>query len=113
MWVRDTSFNVAYETNLTGSKVHSSGIFLKCNDVIFACKCDKTLFEVLMFSMNLMLLLVPVFSVYDGPVFNFPPFNKLSGMTTLSAVGLGFLLALLIFIDQNIVISLTHVPEHK
>uniref|UniRef100_A0A8C5AM98 Sodium bicarbonate transporter-like protein 11 n=1 Tax=Gadus morhua TaxID=8049 RepID=A0A8C5AM98_GADMO len=29
------------------------------------------------------------------------------------AVGLGFLLALLIFIDQNIVISLTHVPEHK
>uniref|UniRef100_A0A674P121 Solute carrier family 4 member 11 n=1 Tax=Takifugu rubripes TaxID=31033 RepID=A0A674P121_TAKRU len=31
----------------------------------------------------------------------------------LSAVGLGFLLALLIFIDQNIVISLTHVPEHK
>uniref|UniRef100_A0A8D3EDR0 Bicarbonate transporter-like transmembrane domain-containing protein n=1 Tax=Scophthalmus maximus TaxID=52904 RepID=A0A8D3EDR0_SCOMX len=32
---------------------------------------------------------------------------------TLVAVGLGFLLALLIFIDQNIVISLTHVPEHK
>uniref|UniRef100_A0A8C2Z5W9 Solute carrier family 4 member 11 n=1 Tax=Cyclopterus lumpus TaxID=8103 RepID=A0A8C2Z5W9_CYCLU len=29
------------------------------------------------------------------------------------AAGLGFLLALLIFIDQNIVISLTHVPEHK
>uniref|UniRef100_A0A667X9J4 Solute carrier family 4 member 11 n=1 Tax=Myripristis murdjan TaxID=586833 RepID=A0A667X9J4_9TELE len=38
---------------------------------------------------------------------------KLTGMNTLSAVGLGFLLALLIFIDQNIVISLTHVPEHK
>uniref|UniRef100_A0AAX7SZU2 Bicarbonate transporter-like transmembrane domain-containing protein n=1 Tax=Astatotilapia calliptera TaxID=8154 RepID=A0AAX7SZU2_ASTCA len=37
----------------------------------------------------------------------------LSGMNALSAVGLGFLLALLIFIDQNIVISLTHVPEHK
>uniref|UniRef100_A0AAX7TBH8 Bicarbonate transporter-like transmembrane domain-containing protein n=1 Tax=Astatotilapia calliptera TaxID=8154 RepID=A0AAX7TBH8_ASTCA len=35
------------------------------------------------------------------------------GMNALSAVGLGFLLALLIFIDQNIVISLTHVPEHK
>ncbi|KAJ3587928.1 hypothetical protein NHX12_011523, partial [Muraenolepis orangiensis] len=34
-------------------------------------------------------------------------------MNTLSAVDLGFLLALLIFIDQNIVISLTHVPEHK
>lgn len=60
-----------------------------------------------------MLLLVPVFSVHDGPIFNFPSFEKLTGMNTLSAVGLGFLLALLIFIDQNIVISLTHVPEHK
>uniref|UniRef100_A0A8C8A4P8 Solute carrier family 4 member 11 n=1 Tax=Oryzias sinensis TaxID=183150 RepID=A0A8C8A4P8_9TELE len=40
------------------------------------------------------------------------PFS-LSGMAVLSAVGLGFLLALLIFIDQNIVISLTHVSEHK
>lgn len=66
-----------------------------------------------MFSINFVLLLVPKFSVYDGPIFNFPPFEKLSGMNTLSAVGLGFLLALLIFIDQNIVISLTHVPEHK
>ncbi|XP_077433999.1 solute carrier family 4 member 11-like isoform X2 [Vanacampus margaritifer] len=56
---------------------------------------------------------IPVFSVHNGPVFNYPPFDKLSGLNTLSAVGLGFLLALLIFIDQNIVISLTHVPEHK
>uniref|UniRef100_A0A7N6AMV9 Bicarbonate transporter-like transmembrane domain-containing protein n=1 Tax=Anabas testudineus TaxID=64144 RepID=A0A7N6AMV9_ANATE len=56
---------------------------------------------------------LPVFSVHDGPIFNFPSFEKLTGMSTLSAVGLGFLLSLLIFIDQNIVISLTHVPEHK
>uniref|UniRef100_UPI0037E78E11 solute carrier family 4 member 11-like n=1 Tax=Semicossyphus pulcher TaxID=241346 RepID=UPI0037E78E11 len=56
---------------------------------------------------------LPVFNVHDGPIFRFPPFEKLSGMNMLSAVGLGFLLALLIFIDQNIVISLTHVPEHK
>ncbi|XP_034037825.1 sodium bicarbonate transporter-like protein 11 [Thalassophryne amazonica] len=56
---------------------------------------------------------LPQFSVHDGPVFNYPPFDKLTGLSTLSAVGLGFLLALLIFIDQNIVISLTHVPEHK
>lgn len=56
---------------------------------------------------------VPLFNIHDGPVFNFPHFEKLSGLTTLSAVGLGFLLALLIFIDQSIVISLTHVPEHK
>lgn len=57
--------------------------------------------------------LVPLFNVHNGPIFNFPPFERLSGLNTLSAVGLGFLLALLIFIDQNIVISLTHVPEHK
>ncbi|KAG7260568.1 hypothetical protein CRUP_033523 [Coryphaenoides rupestris] len=56
---------------------------------------------------------LPVFQVYNRPIFNFAPFDKLTGMNTLSAVGLGFLLALLIFIDQNIVISLTHVPEHK
>ena len=57
---------------------------------------------------------VPVFHhVVGQPIFNFAPFDKLTGMNTLSAVGLGFLLALLIFIDQNIVISLTHVPEHK
>ncbi|XP_035505028.2 solute carrier family 4 member 11 isoform X2 [Scophthalmus maximus] len=56
---------------------------------------------------------LPVFSVHDGPIFRYPPFEKLTGMNVLSAVGLGFLLALLIFIDQNIVISLTHVPEHK
>ncbi|XP_030224313.1 sodium bicarbonate transporter-like protein 11 isoform X1 [Gadus morhua] len=57
---------------------------------------------------------LPVFHhVVGQPIFNFAPFDKLTGMNTLSAVGLGFLLALLIFIDQNIVISLTHVPEHK
>ncbi|KAM4732228.1 solute carrier family 4 member 11-like [Anableps anableps] len=56
---------------------------------------------------------LPVFSVHDGPIFKYPAFEKLSGLTALAAVGLGFLLALLIFIDQNIVISLTHVPEHK
>ncbi|XP_023184096.1 sodium bicarbonate transporter-like protein 11 isoform X1 [Xiphophorus maculatus] len=56
---------------------------------------------------------LPVFSVHDGPIFKYPAFEKLSGLTPLAAVGLGFLLALLIFIDQNIVISLTHVPEHK
>ncbi|XP_046885124.1 solute carrier family 4 member 11-like isoform X2 [Hypomesus transpacificus] len=56
---------------------------------------------------------LPVFNVHNGPVFNFAPFDKLTGWNTLSAAGLGFLLALLIFIDQNIVISLTHVPEHK
>lgn len=56
---------------------------------------------------------LPVFNVHNGPVFNFAPFDKLTGLNTLSAAGLGFLLALLIFIDQNIVISLTHVPEHK
>lgn len=56
---------------------------------------------------------LPQFSVHNGPVFVYPSLGKLTGMNTLACVGLGFLLALLIFIDQNIVISLTHVPEHK
>lgn len=56
---------------------------------------------------------LPQFSVHNGPIFNYPSFGNLTGMNTLACVGLGFLLALLIFIDQNIVISLTHVPEHK
>lgn len=41
------------------------------------------------------------------------PFNQLTGMNVLSACGLGFLLALLIFIDQNIVVSLTNAPENR
>lgn len=61
----------------------------------------------------LILSVVPVFSVHDGPIFNYPLFDKLSGMSAPSAVGLGFLLSLLIFIDQNIVISLTRVLEHR
>lgn len=72
-----------------------------------------SLFEMCILNVMLSVLLVPRFNVHDGPVFNFPNFDKLSGLNTLCAVGLGFLLALLIFIDQNIVISLTHVPEHK
>uniref|UniRef100_A0A3Q3J0Y6 Bicarbonate transporter-like transmembrane domain-containing protein n=1 Tax=Monopterus albus TaxID=43700 RepID=A0A3Q3J0Y6_MONAL len=40
----------------------------------------------------------PVFSIHDRPVFTFPPFEKLTGLNTLSV---------------NIVISLTHVPKHK
>uniref|UniRef100_A0A8C6WFA7 Solute carrier family 4 member 11 n=1 Tax=Neogobius melanostomus TaxID=47308 RepID=A0A8C6WFA7_9GOBI len=56
---------------------------------------------------------LPQFSVHNGTVFNYPSLGNLTGMNTLACVGLGFLLALLIFIDQNIVISLTHVPEHK
>uniref|UniRef100_A0A3Q3J9B5 Bicarbonate transporter-like transmembrane domain-containing protein n=1 Tax=Monopterus albus TaxID=43700 RepID=A0A3Q3J9B5_MONAL len=39
----------------------------------------------------------PVFSIHDRPVFTFPPFEKLTGLNTLS----------------NIVISLTHVPKHN
>ncbi|KAJ8389509.1 hypothetical protein AAFF_G00118990 [Aldrovandia affinis] len=56
---------------------------------------------------------LPVFNFYNGPIFNVAPFEKLSGMNVLSAMGLGFLLALLIFIDQNIVVSLTNAPENR
>uniref|UniRef100_A0A4W5LA23 Bicarbonate transporter-like transmembrane domain-containing protein n=1 Tax=Hucho hucho TaxID=62062 RepID=A0A4W5LA23_9TELE len=56
---------------------------------------------------------LPVFKFHDGPMFNVAPFGKLSAMNVLSAMGLGFLLALLIFIDQNIVVSLTNAPENR
>uniref|UniRef100_A0A8B9KUR5 Solute carrier family 4 member 11 n=1 Tax=Astyanax mexicanus TaxID=7994 RepID=A0A8B9KUR5_ASTMX len=48
-----------------------------------------------------------------GPVFRVAPLEKLTGASVLSAMGLGFLLALLIFIDQNIVVSLTNAPENR
>ncbi|KAJ8271634.1 hypothetical protein COCON_G00104930 [Conger conger] len=56
---------------------------------------------------------LPVFNFHNGPMFNVAPFEKLSGLNILSAMGLGFLLALLIFIDQNIVVSLTNAPENR
>ncbi|XP_062253436.1 sodium bicarbonate transporter-like protein 11 [Platichthys flesus] len=56
---------------------------------------------------------LPVFKVYDRPVFKVAPFERLSPMNVVSAMGLGFLLALLIFIDQNIVVSLTNAPENR
>ncbi|XP_030628229.1 solute carrier family 4 member 11 [Chanos chanos] len=56
---------------------------------------------------------LPVFNFHEGPAFRVAPLEKLSGASVLSAMGLGFLLALLIFIDQNIVVSLTNAPENR
>lgn len=56
---------------------------------------------------------VPVFKVHDRPIFSLAPFERLSALNIVSAMGLGFLLALLIFIDQNIVVSLTNAPENR
>uniref|UniRef100_A0A3P8ZAB5 Bicarbonate transporter-like transmembrane domain-containing protein n=1 Tax=Esox lucius TaxID=8010 RepID=A0A3P8ZAB5_ESOLU len=56
---------------------------------------------------------LPVFNFHNGPMFNVAPFEKLSAINVLSAMGLGFLLAILIFIDQNIVVSLTNAPENR
>ncbi|KAL0969526.1 hypothetical protein UPYG_G00228400 [Umbra pygmaea] len=56
---------------------------------------------------------LPVFNFHNGTTFNIAPFEKLSAINVLSAMGLGFLLALLIFIDQNIVVSLTNAPENR
>uniref|UniRef100_A0A8C2CQ97 Solute carrier family 4 member 11 n=1 Tax=Cyprinus carpio TaxID=7962 RepID=A0A8C2CQ97_CYPCA len=46
-------------------------------------------------------------------LFKVAAFDELTGLNVLSACGLGFLLALLIFIDQNIVVSLTNAPENR
>uniref|UniRef100_A0A667YZP4 Solute carrier family 4 member 11 n=1 Tax=Myripristis murdjan TaxID=586833 RepID=A0A667YZP4_9TELE len=51
--------------------------------------------------------------LHERPVFSVAPFERLSAMNVVSAMGLGFLLALLIFIDQNIVVSLTNAPENR
>ncbi|XP_057197757.1 sodium bicarbonate transporter-like protein 11 isoform X1 [Triplophysa rosa] len=56
---------------------------------------------------------LPVFNFHEGPVFRVAPLDKLTGASVLSAMGLGFLLFLLIFIDQNIVVSLTNAPENR
>uniref|UniRef100_A0A3Q2T0L8 Solute carrier family 4 member 11 n=1 Tax=Fundulus heteroclitus TaxID=8078 RepID=A0A3Q2T0L8_FUNHE len=65
------------------------------------------------FSPCLALSFFPVFRVRDRPIFIVAPFERLSAMNVISAMGLGFLLALLIFIDQNIVVSLTNAPENR
>ncbi|XP_060781699.1 sodium bicarbonate transporter-like protein 11 isoform X2 [Neoarius graeffei] len=56
---------------------------------------------------------LPVFNYHEGSLFRLASLEKLSGTTVVSAMGLGFLLALLIFIDQNIVVSLTNAPENR
>ncbi|XP_056626415.1 solute carrier family 4 member 11-like [Triplophysa dalaica] len=56
---------------------------------------------------------LPVFNYQNGTIFKVAPLCHLTGMNILSACGLGFLLALLIFIDQNIVGSLTNAPENR
>ncbi|XP_077394962.1 solute carrier family 4 member 11 isoform X1 [Festucalex cinctus] len=56
---------------------------------------------------------LPVFKVHNKPTFSVAPLERLSALNVLSAMCLGFLLALLIFIDQNIVVSLTNAPENR
>ncbi|RXM33418.1 Sodium bicarbonate transporter-like protein 11 [Acipenser ruthenus] len=56
---------------------------------------------------------LPMFTFHAGKMFNVASFHELSPMNVVSAMGLGFLLALLIFIDQNIVMSLTNAPENR
>ncbi|GAA6110557.1 sodium bicarbonate transporter-like protein 11 isoform X6 [Tachysurus ichikawai] len=56
---------------------------------------------------------LPVFNYHEGALFRVAALEKLSGVSVVCAMGLGFLLALLIFIDQNIVVSLTNAPENR
>ncbi|KAI5606824.1 sodium bicarbonate transporter-like protein 11 isoform X1 [Silurus asotus] len=56
---------------------------------------------------------LPVFDYHEGSLFRVAAVEKLSGVSVVCAMGLGFLLALLIFIDQNIVVSLTNAPENR
>ncbi|KAG2465427.1 S4A11 protein, partial [Polypterus senegalus] len=57
---------------------------------------------------------IPVFNFRQSKkIFTIPPFHLLSPLDIISAMALGFLLSLLIFIDQNIVLSLTNAPENR
>ncbi|KAF4090215.1 hypothetical protein AMELA_G00049370 [Ameiurus melas] len=56
---------------------------------------------------------LPVFNYHEGSLFRLAALEKLSAVSVVCAMGLGFLLALLIFIDQNIVVSLTNAPENR
>uniref|UniRef100_A0A8C1SKI8 Solute carrier family 4 member 11 n=1 Tax=Cyprinus carpio TaxID=7962 RepID=A0A8C1SKI8_CYPCA len=56
---------------------------------------------------------LPVFNYQNEALFKVAAFDELTGLNVLSACGLGFLLALLIFTDQNIVVSLTNAPENR
>ncbi|XP_061700001.1 sodium bicarbonate transporter-like protein 11 isoform X2 [Syngnathoides biaculeatus] len=56
---------------------------------------------------------LPVFKVHNKPTFSVAPLERLTALNVISAMGLGFLLASLIFIDQNIVVSLTNAPENR
>ncbi|TSW48762.1 Sodium bicarbonate transporter-like protein 11 [Bagarius yarrelli] len=56
---------------------------------------------------------LPVFNYQEGALFRVAALEKLSVVSVICAMGLGFLLALLIFIDQNIVVSLTNAPENR
>ncbi|KAJ3582075.1 hypothetical protein NHX12_015910 [Muraenolepis orangiensis] len=93
---------------------HSPYLNSKIREVVSDCALPISVVVVSFIGSYLFLdIQLPVFQVYSRPIFNFALFDQLTGLNALSALGLGFLLALLIFIDQNIVISLTHVPEHK
>lgn len=45
--------------------------------------------------------------------FELAPIQDLSVGSVMSAMGLGFLLSMLFFIEQNIVASLTNAPENR
>uniref|UniRef100_A0A8C6S515 Solute carrier family 4 member 11 n=2 Tax=Neogobius melanostomus TaxID=47308 RepID=A0A8C6S515_9GOBI len=68
--------------------------------------------SVLMFSFIGSYIFSDVERIY-GPSQSLMSDERLSALNVVSAMGLGFLLALLIFIDQNIVVSLTNAPENR
>uniref|UniRef100_A0A8C1ICZ0 Solute carrier family 4 member 11 n=1 Tax=Cyprinus carpio TaxID=7962 RepID=A0A8C1ICZ0_CYPCA len=64
-------------------------------------------------SSGLTVITISLFNYQNEALFKVAAFDELTGLNVLSACGLGFLLALLIFTDQNIVVSLTNAPENR
>lgn len=102
-----STHNECPDNECVNDLVYSAFYMMYVNELYFTH--DLTVWLILYY----VCLTVPVFDYHEGPVFRVAPLQKLSGSSVLSAMGLGFLLALLIFVDQNIVVSLTNAPENR
>ena len=66
------------------------------------CKCKMVFCLVEQFVNNI-----------NVPDFSLPPIGSLPATAHLAAVGLGFCLSCLFFVDQNIAAALINAPENK
>uniref|UniRef100_A0A671RAN1 Sodium bicarbonate transporter-like protein 11 n=1 Tax=Sinocyclocheilus anshuiensis TaxID=1608454 RepID=A0A671RAN1_9TELE len=115
--VAETGFHIYYSRKFSTFMFLSSPfLHAKVREVVSDCALP---ISVVIFSFVGSYLFIDIqresslFNYQNEALFRVAAFDQLTGMNVLSACGLGFLLALLIFIDQNIVVSLTNAPENR